>query len=508
MRSAFIILIMISCQVAQDSAKSDYPSGLKAESDLTEDLAGKTKSPGQSDWQTAHYPARLWAWNGAQRSRISIADIAVPDCATGTGPTYLRVKMNTVFGSRLLRIALSEPPIATGPPSPISFPAKLKAKSKAKGKVPPAAPSEELSGDLIEVDVDGRQFRFRGQASLRSNWRAKACLPPLPGAAQSEIEADGPSLSHIRSWLARIAPDCALIEPSNDGFECRLPVADPELAAQELSGIRTTMVRRWSRQPYLLTRRLAVGSKLAELLQASDWDARLNTLCDIIKRSLPLELPVVLTSERWREAACNPQLNPLQKRTVAQFGLAKALVEVDFLRQLFEQTSKLGSLSVKLPPTDITMQQVWVSLTPESDVTENLAKAAARLWSDSGGREELPRACWHPVFGESTRLMLTARHLTLTGDGGLLDCGLPLAATTDPEGPARYVADSITSDTEVMVSNHRGITLRLPVGSYRYDLRGLPADPSEWDDAAHSEPLSTGRIVWHERKPRPVINKW
>src|SRR5690606_19873668 len=147
---------------------------------------------------------------------------------------------------------------------------------------------------------------------------------------------------------------------------------------EELRGIRTTMIRRWSRQPYLLTRRLAIGIQLAEALQASNPGHHLDVICKIAAASVPAEMPAVLTSMRLRPVMCSQDA---QKRVaVASFALTKTVAEIDFLRQLFERTSKLGSLTVRVPASTMPGRQLWVSLKPEADVADNLTRETAKLW--------------------------------------------------------------------------------------------------------------------------------
>ena len=276
------------------------------------------------------------------------------------------------------------------------------------------------------------------------------------------------------------------------------------------------MIRRWSRQPYLLARRLAVGVTLAEALTSGDAERRLNSFCNIVLTSLPIELPVTLASRRWQAAACGPGASRAkslpQRLAVARFGIAKTVAEVDFLRQLFERTSRLGFLTLRIPAALSPTREVLVSLTPESDVADNLTRETKRLWTADGEAEpslgDMPRACWHPVYGEDANLLHLARQLDIAGEATRVVCeGTPDPAANSLQ-PERYFAESITSETEFVLANGRSKTLRLPAGKYAYTLRSLPDDPEEWDDASQVKPHATGEIVWDAKRPRPVINAW
>ena len=272
------------------------------------------------------------------------------------------------------------------------------------------------------------------------------------------------------------------------------------------------MIRRWSRQPYLLARRLAVGVDLAQALEAKDVEHRLDVFCRMVQVSLPIELPATLASRRWQAAVCAP--GPLPHRAeAAGFGLAKSVAEIDFMRQLFERTSRLGFLALHIPSSQAPSREVLISLTPEADVADNLARETARLWlsdDDPGQGGDMPRACWHPVFAEDASLLKLARQLAMAGEAGRVVCadtsaGQELSKRFAPE---RYFAESITSETQFVLTNGRAKTLRLPTGRYSYTIRPLPDDPEEWDDASQVKPRATGQIIWDAKRPRPVINGW
>ena len=151
-----------------------------------------------------------------------------------------------------------------------------------------------------------------------------------------------------------------------------------------------------------------------------------------------------------------------------------------------------------------------MSLRPEADLAERLAKEAARLWLNGSTRQkqrtiDTLNSCWHPVYAENEYLLVLAQHLTLAGQTTQIKCD---GAKTETAALARYVTDSITSETEFLMPNRQSKTLRLPAGSYHYELRGMPADPSEWDDAAQADTRTTGRIVWGDKRPRPIISVW
>jgi hypothetical protein len=96
---------------------------------------------------------------------------------------------------------------------------------------------------------------------------------------------------------------------------------------------------------------------------------------------------------------------------------------------------------------------------------------------------------------------------------------------------AKYLAESVTSDTEFLLINGEAKMLRLPTGSYSYTIHAAPdhvaefsmaeTTPQETDDERDEEnapvveeqsaiqgPSTTGKIQWETRRPRPIIRTW
>lgn len=424
----------------------------------------------------------------------SLAEIHSDECiGTDYGALKLRIKLNSLFGNHLIQLALpstQEVVVAhaatfVGPPAP--------------------SPLASLPSPRLEISADGYKMHVAESPKSLLGLQEHLCKRP------PEVVANDSLVSDLQTLLTNIAPDCESFDFTLGSYRCELPITTPDKAKRELDELRTTMIRRWSRQPYVLARRLALGMQLAETLAAETSEQSLQTFCKIIKHSLPIELPATFASSRWQVAVCTSDFEFEQRRNAAAFGLAKAVTEIEFLRQLFERTSKLGNLTLKLPEHAVPSGDIWVSLRPEPDVAERLAKEAAQLWlhkspkNASKTTSEQASSCWHPLYAENDYLMLLARHLMLAGKSSHMECDSEKSEALALE---RYVTDSITSETEFLMPNRQSRTLRLPIGSYHYELRGMPDDPSEWDDAAQLETRTAGRIVWDDKRPRPIISVW
>ncbi len=379
--------------------------------------------------------------------------------------------------------------------------------------------------EAIRADAEGYRMSFAVTAPVKSALLKQICGNPKDGNTPIAVE---PSiLAETETWLRHVAPDCKdlqpVLTPSNPGqagnellrpaqWHCQLPEASPANALSDLDTIRTTMIRRWTRQPYLLARRLAVGAELAHALLAKDPDRQLDIFCRVVKGSLPAELPATMNSKRWQYAVCDhPNENRL---SAARFGLVKTVSEVNFMRQLFDRTSRLGYLTLKLPIPEQAGRDVLVTLTPLAEVTENVTRETTKLWLGENTKSkvnfdaESPRSCWHPIYAEDTALMRLARYLTLSGETRKVACEESDTVRENGLSPARYFAESITSETEFVATNGRAKMLRLPIGRYAYKLRILPENLEDWDDASQVAEGARGEIEWDSKRPRQVISQW
>lgn len=359
--------------------------------------------------------------------------------------------------------------------------------------------------ETVRASIDHANMGFTSSAPIKSRVSGKVCT--ALNAKETRVEITKDTVDQIREYIESVAPDCETSPAKDSGWFCKIPATDAESAKQELIGVRTTMIRRWSRQPYLLARRLAVGIQIANAIQAGDTEKELDTFCKIIRENLPQEIPIVMTSLRWQTALCTKGTK--YRLDAAMFGLAKTINEVDFMRQLFEATSKLGTLTIRVPRDVSPSGQFFVQLKPDSSVNDYLAKTSINLWKmGASGDDDSQQACWHPLFTESPHFMELARNLTMAGESTKAICNNDPRTTETEEYVKHYLADSITSETEFVITNGRAKLLRLPTGGYSYSLQALPENPDEWDDATLSGTASNGTIDWQEKRPRPIINTW
>ncbi len=341
--------------------------------------------------------------------------------------------------------------------------------------------------------------------------------------------------SNLSATLKNIAPDCQAVEWDANGWACKLQTLMPQAAIVKLEEFQLGMTRKWSRQPYILARRAGVAMALARASTNLNMEVNLQKFCKLLQFSLPEELPLIMTSQRWRESLCEG--NDAQKREVAFHGLAKAVEELVMIRKLYENTSKPGTLSIRIPDSEIPgrgeggLQPFRVIFTPDESVTNRLIEVAGDVLGkqigdsqhrpkkivalnvDIGGADPLKQPCWHPFFSDSTNLFKIAEGMRLTGDGFTGSCvdnnvdqnlkvDTSLVLNKDdllrPTNPlAQYLMQSLSSETEFVVDNGRSKLIRLPEGKYQYSIEVLPQNPVDTEEEVNENTAETrGLIQW------------
>lgn len=409
---------------------------------------------------------------------------------------------------------------------------------------------------LVRGYLGEESTEFISTSAVPDEWMQAACAN-VEAPADVPVAATPEVVAAIGGWLAGFAPDCnAGVQPAASGtagWICQPATPDVAGIHVALEKTRQAMISGWTRQPYLLARRVAIGINITTALQNSKGEAdprpALKNACAIIRRSLRPELPLVLDDQRVIDTFCGELAKPDEAKAMAVSVAAKIAGEVSSLRQIFENTSKTGTLTVSLPAADQANSTFLVTLKPEEDVVLGLAKFTQAMlierqnaWRGvgagdrrtGGGRRRaaaetpsfniatdaahdagaiLGYACWHPLFDGTHQRLLIAQELGLVtspnqpacvgregpGSGGIDD------VTWTPQ---RYVAESITSDTEFLVTNGETKVLRLPTGTYSYIIQVLQQAASAIEDSAMpAAPIAEGKIEWLSAKPRPVIKE-
>lgn len=375
----------------------------------------------------------------------------------------------------------------------------------------------------VSAEVDGIKMVVEG-GMLDQSMKEQICAAIQAHGNTLTIPTDLSSKfkSAVELTLASVAPDCRSIDMSPEGWQCSLTSLMPQSAIIMIEDFQQAMIRKWSRQPYVLARRAGVTMSLARAAVNLTNEVNIQKFCKVLQFSLPEELPLVMTSSRWQKSLCDG--NDSHRREAAFHGLAKAVEELSMIRQLYENTSKVGTFSINIPNADIPgrtaigLQPLLVTITPDQEVTDRLIDVAEsilgrpRIDSKRSNRrtaalkpEVLPTPlvhrkphCWHPMFSDSAALMRVADGMRLTGDGFKGECKSEAPVHADAGDPlARYLTQSLTSETEFVMDNGQSKLLRLPEGSYQYTVQVLPQNPVDAEDQIE-EPLasSKGELLW------------
>lgn len=411
---------------------------------------------------------------------------------------------------------------------------------------------EEEADQLALALVEDTETKLTG-IPLSGSIKDRICSDARP-TMQNWIAVEDRELKELQTALkialTKMTPDCQDVDVEGDKVICKLDALMPQAALVRTEEFQKAMIRKWSRQPYILARRTGVVATLARAASNVNDDAAFNKFCKVLQFSLPEELPIVMTSRRWQSALCSASTNA--RREAAFYGLAKGAQELDMLRELYEDTSRVGVLSVKIPGDSIpgpfgsvARQPLRVIISPNQEVSQNLVDQAKKYLGRTE-RDDRPRKflrkkrgskqrrvyemasapkqlqvtsaveplemCWHPVFGEAYGLLRTADGMKLTGKGFSLECGYVEGRNTTAESDvaalSKYLLQSLSSETEFVLDNGQSKLLRLPEGHYRYTVQLLPENPLDSEAVdEESVPKTSGELSWSTTR-RHLIRSW
>lgn len=330
--------------------------------------------------------------------------------------------------------------------------------------------------------TDGDQVitRFDGTAEL---FFAQLCRQVTRQRGMFIAQLRSEQLAELERWLAVISPPCRFSYLTHRGFYCFLAQRDLAELVTGLKRMQRRIIDRWQRQPYLLVRRLNIALQLAQALVSNE---PLDTFCRILQVSYRSELPLVFNDANWQSGVC---AIVEEATNVAHNGLELAYWEIQLFVNLFERTSKMGNVAVRISTGERPGKRFWLELIPENDVISGIEQSYRTVL-----KIRPPSGCWHPLLTDNMPL---ARAI------GLIDSCGDYPSFTANRQIASYFIDSITSEMAFAISNGRVKLLRLPKGNYRYRISHMPNYylPSSTTEVAH------GNLRWQEDS-RPLISSW
>ena len=339
--------------------------------------------------------------------------------------------------------------------------------------------------------VDHQSWDLQVQTPLTAEDLEKICSAALNGKETYVFEGKR-YLESFQDILAKYAPDCQWQSTDQSLWNCGFNTLSAQTALNQIKSIRKAMVFRWSRQPYLLVRRISITNILAKALKTSQPLEALDRACRIINSSLPAELPLSLRSPSWQERACDESQLRETRITSAFLGLSFSIKEISNLRTKLEEETQVGTLSIRIPKQQLPSKDLWVSL---------------RLKSKTDKAEHTTKSCWHPLFTWDSNFFIVAKELGMVSSETYCLPSAPMARKLD-FFPDQYITSSITSEMEFAITNGRGKRLRLPQGDYEYQIHDHQPTANTWYPDHKPSHTSAGTIRWTLRRPKAIIQKW
>lgn len=318
----------------------------------------------------------------------------------------------------------------------------------------------------------------------------------------------------IEQRLTLAFPDCKLKSTTENGWTCEYQGISFSDAENRLSTLQKNMIRKWSRQPYLFSRRLSISKNFATSYQKNS-ELAVRRLCRTIESSRPEELPIIFANTNWSSSVCTnkPELDLKERAKSFEYGMLLATKELEYLYEEVEKSSRIGLIQIKIPANESPSKNLWISLSPMAKTVADAIDNSTAQKNSYFDDKVTTKWCWHPLFSKTTRQNKAANDLKLLNivneQTNCLSAKDNKVATLQKinEELVSYVDQSIIGETEFLVANGNSKILRLPLGEYEYTAYELPANAAEWSPTPETL-KSSGKISWSTKRPRIVIKDW
>lgn len=335
-----------------------------------------------------------------------------------------------------------------------------------------------------------------------------------------QIEVTADFISHMYDGLSSASTDCKFHLQQN-GWNCQLKVAD-NFSLDELSRKfeekKTYLLKKWMRQPYLVSRRLTVAKDLISALKENSSPVALDNFCRVSKESLRAELPLLLSVEKWQTNLCQGAFEDRQK--FGKYMVTKTLDEFDYILNMTQKTNVHGYLTFRYAENLTENQNLWVTLSAGEDVKNSILASSKLIWKEMGVENPDPnqdsqqvQMCWHPGLEGKDEAFWLSQYLGILGHSPRAKC--------EPVGNNKtlvshsldqfqsYILSAITAETAFVVSNGVIKVLDLPKGAYNYSIYRMPKNLSNLNNwkPMKEDLIDQGVLSWNESKPHVNISK-
>ena len=360
-------------------------------------------------------------------------------------------------------------------------------------------------------------------------------------ASQNEsIQKSEEFQNYVKVLLTEVLDGCSQIQILNGIWSCILEQMTSKDALINIKKLQRTMTRKWSRQPYVLARRAALISTMSKLATEENSDHHsLSRFCELMRVSLPEELPLIARSALWRTAVCSASSTDVN--SLLLYGVNLSVDELIRLADFYESNSIVGRVSMNLSNSDLPLniqsqrQPFRVTIIPVEDlatgISQGLRKSSEVREHDRGelkSRKSVndkdlqhptheitadatsSNGCFNPFFSKDPRLSFFAVSSSLHSRFvGEFRCRSLVSPKLYVDSFYQYLLASFSSDTEFIVDNGQSKTIRLPVGRYSLKIEALPQNPlEEYGSDSDEQPSITRAIEWSRSSRVHEVHQW
>ena len=199
--------------------------------------------------------------------------------------------------------------------------------------------------------------------------------------------------------------------------------------------------------------------------------------------------------------------NNIHRVDSALVVLKYAIEEINALKELYRNFSKIGLFQLKVPTQEVPSKDLWVSVVPSYSL--NIRIEALR--EATAGMKTTPQAkqsCWNPVFSDKNgSIVEIAALLGFMSEPDSEFCKSPDSISDNElQETADYLFQALSSETEFVVSNGNAKLIRLPKGSYRYLIQRHSKLPESLKVAQTKN--TQGDFLWSRKRPSVIIRTW
>lgn len=303
--------------------------------------------------------------------------------------------------------------------------------------------------------------------------------------------------------LTAIAPICQFKIESSNSYYCHLDSEIEKNILSKLRNLQSLILKKSKRHPYLLVRRIAVALSASRFIKkntaklSSDTDR--ESLCNIVKLSLPLELPLTFRLEPVKKSICHKDpLTPVQQKII-RLAVSMAYKEIKSIYQKSKIENRVGVLAVKLAKEKGLGRNLWIELSPIVERSEDAPIKSLQndLYIES---------CFHPLYSSNNSLFVDLISNLIQDSTFPGKCRQKISRFQKEFAYSKYELKAITSETEFAISNGWSKVLSLPLGQYRYIVRKNLNQISFKEDTMPKGIKVSGTISWKARRPRVTIH--